>query len=327
MASDIVTTRTDCPFRFTDLPPELRNRIYDLALFHSDNHGIVAASPAIPGVQTTVYFDGKWQKAVLIRNDGNRKQLDHLLEYTMDPMAVLKHLNPSPDPDAEGFACHELYPTHLPNDGEEHFFYLDSSNSLQVVDGHVCGLKCLRQPTLTLTNSQIRSECLGLFYESNEFDLNFSSLGHQDLWTRLQKLLPVIKWWRSTGDTHLRRIPTFRLTAEEPGEASLTFTLELQPRGVTPSIKMEVGPDKLTPEVSMEKDVIDRETSGKLLEVGRLAAQGQLCVMVIECALTRLDWTWTRVLDRMGGFGAIVDGRSNEADAKAEWWAEKFEFW
>ncbi|KAK3644972.1 hypothetical protein LTR56_009359 [Elasticomyces elasticus] len=216
------------PFRFADLPPELRNRIAELALYHSENEGII--SPACfnshaNGIATAAYVAGRWRTGRLVRSnfggdlDSQAQDVDHgfkeLVRFEEDSKS-----GPSDYDLTEAEQCSGLL---QPYD----FFYegsLKSGANFNFIHGHVCSYLCLLQPALTLVSRQLRADSLSLFYALNEFGLmvvpqiklNKSELNNN---SRLARSLRVgdkrpmaVNFWRAIGDTNLRSIKLFALS-------------------------------------------------------------------------------------------------------------------
>ncbi|KAK3696773.1 hypothetical protein LTR37_017797 [Vermiconidia calcicola] len=189
----------DKPFRFLDLPGELRNKIYEMAFYHEDNDGFIA--PAL--VFSTA---DAWEERFPAHVNGRKKIID--VGTTVGKAKSAARTSESEagfEIDIEG---------HLRAGGQLSdriiSVYEHGGDGRLTLSGHeyahVCSLECLRQPPLTMVDRQLRQEGLPLFYSLNKF--RFGCLGRDD---RIKR--GFISWWRHTGDTNLRLIDHFEIAS------------------------------------------------------------------------------------------------------------------
>ena len=148
------------------LPPELRNRIWEMVVFHEptggvicplqDAHGTVRAGH---GVACSPYL---YHNSMTFTSDArfkiSRSQLE--LPSWFRPNSAQFRGGPAADLKME-----EL---------EERW-----KSSPIVTANHFCSLDCLLQPAITLVNRQMRRESLAMFYHVNVFHLEMSNFARQ----------------------------------------------------------------------------------------------------------------------------------------------------
>ncbi|KAK3696774.1 hypothetical protein LTR37_017798 [Vermiconidia calcicola] len=206
------TSEAAQPFRFFSLPSELRNTVYKFAFYHHENNGYIAPRLRTAKTQIKPPFraivngrDSLVEMASLTasnRDDRDPDVLEYeklrsgvrdILEYRettqqshFHGINITEYLESGGDPHAKIFKR-----TEREEDGKW------SQCGYKI--GHICSLACLKQPTLTMVNRQLRDEGLSYFYGTHKFQLTFP--GRNRKFER-----SLVSWWRHTGDTNLRYI-------------------------------------------------------------------------------------------------------------------------
>lgn len=190
-------------FRLLDLPAELRNRIYEFALYHSKNAGHIAPTFLSAGAHHVV-IQGRHRYVCLL---GTVKDVEYPELYNVN---VWSHLQ------AGGTTDDQILQRVSPGSSSD-----QAQGTGVYFCAHVCSLKCLMQPALTKTNRQIRDETLPIFYSCNSFQLELP-----DSFDITNKRAGFVYWWRSTGDTNLRSINHLVIAVnsrEKIGEHAFSF--------------------------------------------------------------------------------------------------------
>ncbi|KAK3697356.1 hypothetical protein LTR37_017501 [Vermiconidia calcicola] len=190
----------DKPFRFLDLPGELRNEIYEMAFYHEENDGFIA--PAL--VSSTA---DAWEERFPTYVNGQKKIIGvkTTVEKAKDEARTF-YCEAGSGIDIEGYQRHLRAGGHL-NDKVISVYEHGGDGKLKLSRcecAHVCSLECLRQPPITMASRQLRQEGLPMFYSLNKF-----RLGCLDGDDRIERAF--ISWWRHTGDTNLRLIDHFEI--------------------------------------------------------------------------------------------------------------------
>ena len=167
------------------------------------------------------------------------------------------------------------------------------------LNAHVCGLRCLCQPTLTRVCSQIRSESLLLFYAVNRFHFELLR-GSVDVLGGNKVALPLAsRWWRSVGDSNLRQIANFSINFYGDGKAfqegfemsgqqspsELTLTLRDGPPATKLHTKTLQEWRGFNGSVIDEKRKTNWDLATGILEYGAQIEEGGLFVRGIELLL------------------------------------------
>lgn len=180
------------------LPAELRDRIYEFALSHEEGGGIISPVPVIKPHST--------------------------------PRGPIRWMTVDPTPGQSGFMTLKGPNRFRVKNGKPASYYMEMTAGGQKAmterdhelkaawaelpmceQGHVCTLRCLKQPALTKVSSQIRSEALPVFYRANKFHIEaINFFKAKDGFNSGPKGLPQI-WWRAVGDTNLRMIRSLNL--------------------------------------------------------------------------------------------------------------------
>lgn len=178
------------------LPAELRNRIFELAVYHTaapdgiispvaDNEELhnLAAEPPEEG-DPTFKMIFEWQHPTGVNNiDLRPPEISHLMQVLRAQGTLLEY---------------------------DHEFG--------------CTLDCLVQPPLTRTNRQIREEALPIFYSNHTFIF--------DLQSNFCRQRAINDWWRAVGDTNLRSIRHMRFTCPTRINKHSEFSFEyMRPSG------------------------------------------------------------------------------------------------
>ncbi|KAK3697355.1 hypothetical protein LTR37_017500 [Vermiconidia calcicola] len=199
------------PTGFFSLPSELRNTIYKLVFYHHQNGGHIA--PRLRTHKTLIKPQFRaivngcdsllWMVNMTASdtNDWNTNLLEYeklrggvrdILEDQRTTQShvhginITEYLESGGDPQAHMFERAERE-----EDGKWSKCWYEI--------GHICSLGCLKQPTLTMVNRQLRDEGLSYFYGEHKFQLTFA--GRNPDFER-----SLVSWWRHTGDTNLRYI-------------------------------------------------------------------------------------------------------------------------
>ncbi|KAK4950378.1 hypothetical protein LTR10_011359 [Elasticomyces elasticus] len=304
------------PFRFTDLPSELRNQIYDLALCHYENDGVISpacySACATNETSSIVFVQGAWRSGDLSRsNFGDDVSLRaHGLDQKFKDRSLLEDNSKLGPSDFDLTKAEQRSGLLEPHDI---FSYEDQSDKdpakhgFKCLHGHVCSYMCLLQPALTRASRQLRTECLPLFYSTNESRLMLNVNPNMDAANprATKDIHPLaVKFWRTVGDTHLRTMKTFVLSLGE--QCTLHFTTlpagsfqaqlnreNLSARSRTKKAELMVSNALDEKWVThFTKETAEREVED--LAFVQWVTEGGLCVQNIEQALVLFDYSeWT----------------------------------
>ncbi|KAK5744534.1 hypothetical protein LTR17_001928 [Elasticomyces elasticus] len=191
------------PFRFTALPPELRNQIYELALRHGDE-GIISPACGVATWTTMAHINGEWQRGRLERYIlSDRATLTMLKD---GGLALSRRILYEESSSTIGGVDGEMEPSGDGDDSQRQ--HLDHFQELATQAGpgpthirHICSSACLLQPPVTLVSSQLRAESLPLFYATNMFKIMLPDPPKVDSALQLPLAMAFL---RGIGDTHLR---------------------------------------------------------------------------------------------------------------------------
>ncbi|KAK3644963.1 hypothetical protein LTR56_009350 [Elasticomyces elasticus] len=276
------------PIGFFDLPPELRNRISTLVVQHEENNNIISpvSKASGGGSNDMVCIDGQWYEGYLSR----RRPLTVEKQNAKILFAVLGR------PQEKQAA----FPT-----SHKHFEYTKKRNSNDTTDeedvlfceyeGHVCSKTCLLEPPLARVNQQLRSESLSLFYSVNTFRFFVDSCIRKD-----RSLALPFKYWRSIGDTNLRNMQNFSVSATHQR------TLQVINRHESaPDVRIVYRGDEFTlvDGVWSIRDpdsgsIYARHCEGRRVrKLAQWVVRGRLCVQTIEAAVDMLEGSMARRVD------------------------------
>lgn len=177
-------------FNVLGLPRELRDHIYELALFHHESDGIIA--PLRDGPKRCL-LQPRYEHTAI----GGNKRPSSMTLIANQRMEIcsIKGVLLLPEPskvkeiDDQNRRLSDIY-----------------CASANVESRHSCTLDCLLQPALTYINRQVREEVLPLFYSVNKFHFelcNFTLAVHGRWCFRPRS---PVDWWRAIGDSNLRNI-------------------------------------------------------------------------------------------------------------------------
>lgn len=158
------------------LPGELRNRIYEMALFHEEGGGVISPTQYNDSEATGCASMG----TAMVLKGGNR-----FVIWNGAP-AVLSPAPRSLDP-----ALEERHTKMLGA-------WMEQSTKQK---NHLCTVNCLLQPSLTKVSVQIREECLPIFYSINKWHLEMNNFKKSK-----KPAASPIHWWRGIGDKNLKLI-------------------------------------------------------------------------------------------------------------------------
>ena len=187
-------------FDLLGLPAEVRDRIYELALFHAESDGIIAP----------LRDDGsKVASWTLI--SGKRMQLRNRLQVVPNIMAF-GNFEERKQATAQFHRTNEILAV-----------------SANFRFKHYCTTDCLLQPPLTCVSRFIREEALPVFYAVNKFHIELGNFimhvrGHYAEASRSPTY-----WWRAIGDSNLRNIQRLNIFAPPrailgPGGSMVKYT-------------------------------------------------------------------------------------------------------
>ncbi|KAK4894701.1 hypothetical protein LTR27_007089 [Elasticomyces elasticus] len=318
------------PFRFTALPPELRNQIYELALRHGDE-GIISPACGAATATTIALINREWQRGKLERCTlSNPATLTVLKDKGLALSGRILHeessrtiggvdgdLEPSGDGDAQM---------------DSQWQHLDRFQELATQAGpgpthirHICSSACLLQPPVTLVNSQLRAESLPLFYATNMFKITLPDPPKMDSALHLPLAMAFL---RGIGDTHLRDMKLLSLqtiskdglmeVTNVKGECSGTFTraeVKSKDRVLREFQSLISHPER----IRIEQDLAMRSQENATFR--QWMKEGGTCVQIIERAVLLFNQRWEAYLELLAGLTA-----EDEAAAIARW-AEGFPFW
>ncbi|KAK3658391.1 hypothetical protein LTR56_001802 [Elasticomyces elasticus] len=295
------------PFRFTALPPELRNQIYELALRHGDE-GIISPACGAATATTIALINGEWQCGRL-----ERCTLSHGPTLTVlkdEGLALSRRISHEESSRTIGGVDGGMEPS---GDAQmnRQWQHLDRFQELATQAGP--------GPT------HLRAESLPLFYATNMFKVmlpdppNFDSALH---------LPSALAFLRGVGDTHLRdmRLLSLQTISKDglmqvtnvKGECSGTFTraeVKSKDRVFREFQSLISDPER----IRIEQDVATRSQENAAFR--QWMKEGGACVQIIERAVSLFNQRWEAHLQLPAGFTA-----EDEAAAKARW-AEGFPFW
>ncbi|KAK4894694.1 hypothetical protein LTR27_007082 [Elasticomyces elasticus] len=302
------------PFRFLDLPPELRNRISELVVQHVQNDEIISPAHQLYSGKVNAYVHGKWEEGELTDqrpvHDGSI--ILNIVRYVLRmPLGSLSYSNlwygsfsyiasqnPTATADGKRFQWRE-YPSDESDESEEgngdNGEPADDDGEIEydecVHEGHVCNKACLFEPALARVSRQLRTESLGIFYGNNTFRFLVNTGAYMPE-------LPV-RFWRGIGDTSLRMIKNFNIT-----------TTTVPPFNLQVSTKSDKMPDVRVAWRNVEfllegmvwsvKNTMTgdeygyHESEDRVYDLAKWISEGRLCVLVIERALE----LWQRERER-----------------------------
>ncbi|KAK5717125.1 hypothetical protein LTR15_009014 [Elasticomyces elasticus] len=318
-ARQVNTSVPEQPFRFADLAPELRNRIAELVLYHTENEGVISSAchnSTDSDISTIVHVNGKWRTGRLVRSnfggdlDSQAQNISHGIRERVR-LEESSKLGPSDYDLTEAEQCSGLLQPY------DFFFDGNIRAGIDMVYGH---------PALTRASRQLRKENLPLFYSTNEFRVMMRPLIRTStaantvgtLYTlgkkvQLCKKLPMaVNFWRAVGDTNLRNMKLFTLSLwkdcdlcvsnSSSGGAQLDIRRSMpdtgghiaQLKGLNPADPYHHDRVRqLRSQIdSMDKDKVERKAQN--LAFAQLIEEGGLCVQTIERALLsfgfKADW-------------------------------------
>ena len=192
------------PFRFLDLPPELRNMIYGYALCHDENAGTIAPAAVKPAdLDSPRPWPHDSPLSVIVNGQAKALRIPEQSEHRFHREAhVAAGGSPS---DVRGFISEPDPPKDDDDDDDNDDDDEEDEKEEHLFIGHVCTVNCLHQPGLLQANRQIRTEALGIFYDINAFHLNFGAFNNPSA-TGIPLRDIATSWWRAIGDTNLRAI-------------------------------------------------------------------------------------------------------------------------
>ncbi|KAK3668856.1 hypothetical protein LTR22_000336 [Elasticomyces elasticus] len=302
MTSDSTENKTE-PFRFLDLPPELRNRITELVVQHVQNNNIISPAHQLYSGKVNAFVHGKWEEGELTdqRPVQDGSVMLNVVRYVLRmPLGSLSYSNlwygsfsyiasqnPTATADGKRFEWRE-YPSNdeSKEDDEEDGEPADDDGEMEydecVHEGHVCNKACLFEPALARVSRQLRTESLGLFYGNNSFHFLVNTGAYMPE-------LPV-RFWRGIGDTSLRMIKDFNITSNTVPPFHLQITTK---SNETPDVRVawrnvEFFLEGMVWSVknTMTGDEYDyHESEHWVYDLAKWISEGRVCVLVIERAL------------------------------------------
>ncbi|KAK3711873.1 hypothetical protein LTR37_009391 [Vermiconidia calcicola] len=197
-----------------DLPGELRNHIYELALFHEQTNGVI--SPLQDRSTANLYRHNQPERG----NAATRSQKD-------PPASSLTIICGHRFRVCEDIVIEYVSSNAISSQALERYECNPDAVLDEVASRHLCTLECLLQPPLTLVNRQLRGEALATFYAANEFHFEMSNfvVATSEGWR--ESVRSPVDWWRAVGDTNLRNIRNLTICGQskEAGE-DLGFVVE-----------------------------------------------------------------------------------------------------
>lgn len=190
------------------LPPELRNRIWEMVVFHEPTGGVICPLQgahgtvrAGHGVACSPYL---YHDSMVITSGARFKTSRFQLELPSWFRPNSAQFQGSPAADVTMEELEELW-----------------KSSPIVISNHFCTVDCLVQPAITFVNRQVRKESLALFYHVNTFHLEISNFAHQRsvAWHSLPCQDPKpqrapFDWLRAIGDRNLDTISCFEIVGQ-----------------------------------------------------------------------------------------------------------------
>ena len=196
------------PLTLLSLPPELRNRIWEMAVYHEATDGVICPLQDVhgqleagTGTRGDVY---KYIDSTVLLSGVRFKVSKREPQYPWQSLVPEMQYSNSPEVRTTD-AMREIW-----------------DKSAVARHRHFCTLNCLLQPAITRTCRQIRAETLAMFYTVNAFHIemdNFalvsrSTRPHVRATEQLWNLRSPIEWWRAVGNVNLRHICRFSIAAQ-----------------------------------------------------------------------------------------------------------------
>ena len=175
------------------LPPELRNRIWELVVFHEPTGGVIC-----PLQDTHGQANASPYASSMAMVSGARFLIQRKIPNFDYPKKYIRSVQIAGGK-AEYFTIMDLWKLW--------------QGSPQVNSEHCCNLDCLLQPPIARVNMQIRAESLPLFYSTNHFHFEMSNFAlASKYYTRMSgeenprdQRTPV-DWFESIGNPNLSNI-------------------------------------------------------------------------------------------------------------------------
>ncbi|KAK4555314.1 hypothetical protein LTR86_007611 [Recurvomyces mirabilis] len=198
------------------LPAELRDRIYELALYHHENAGVISPSIAIKSHGATtkvstagVCHDVTYLNCYQIPAADLSTFLQQALAANLVTQKAMDRYLGAGDPAVKQTALRLLIMAanakSREQSGDPMFVYHDDNDVLHIYTGHRCTRKCLLQPSLTRLNRAIRAEALSVFYSCNAIEMRDGAVNP---WQ-------AARWWRKVGDTNLRSMESLLVSPRD----------------------------------------------------------------------------------------------------------------
>ncbi|KAK3674362.1 hypothetical protein LTR78_005831 [Recurvomyces mirabilis] len=199
------------PLTLTDLPAELRDRIYELALYHHENAGVVSLPATTPHAATRkLSIAGLWQDVVcpapsaLQGADPTTFLQQAIAAKLLTQAEVDRYSNVNDVRLRDARLANLILMAKKRSRGRgwhPMFLFYDSNGIMHLPTGHICIYQCLLQPSLTRVNRAVREEALSVFYSCNAFEI-------RSLQANIEQ---AVRWWRGVGDSNLRSMNSLLL--------------------------------------------------------------------------------------------------------------------
>ncbi|KAK5717126.1 hypothetical protein LTR15_009015 [Elasticomyces elasticus] len=321
------------PFRFTALPPELRNQIHEFALRHGDE-GIISPACGAATATTIALINGEWQLGRLERCALSKGATLTVLKD--EGLALSSRILHEEASRTIGRVDGEMEPS---GDAQMNpqWQHLDRFQELATQAGpgpthlrHICSSACLLQPPVTLVNSQLRAESLPLFYATNMFKIMLPDPPKVDSTLQLPLAMAFL---RGIGDTHLRdmRLLSLQTISKDglmevtnvKGEHSGSFTraeVRSKDRVLREFQSLISHPER----IRIEQDVATRSQENAAFR--QWMKEGGACVQIIERAVSLFNQRWEAHLQLPAGFTAEMKRLRKQGGPRASLSGDELQF-
>ena len=261
------------------LPAELRNRIYELALWHDVTDGIIAPLSDVWRPPSQMAFvsnvsGGRTTRRALDLVSSllglsltNVDESQGPLSEVGERILVDRGCRPFRTSEFDALELEGSQPTGPPprrrtaqlmrDDEREHKWYTSKFYT------HRCRLECLLQPALTIVNAQLRREALPIFYAVNHFHFEMHNFTIQ-LNARTKRKSGIrypLNWWRAIGDSNLRALRSISIVGHPVKTFANTGGLLLFYRPRDNAVEIESLPSRSRIWIQTEDDTSAQKMS------------------------------------------------------------------